>query len=497
MSRNPKRGNTVVVALLTILILLMIAATGLVIWLCIDLVNAEPEDTAPSSNAAVLPTETTPKPTETEPPETTQPEPEVEHVVTTATISSQGDLLMHKPVFDTCRQSDGTYDFESIFRYMKEYSAAYDYAAINLETTFGGDGYPYQGNPTFNCPDPLADSVADAGYDMLLTANNHCSDTTASGIKRTLEVVREKGLATLGTQLNDEEPKYSVVDVNGIRIGMLCYTYATGVTSDGRPALNGLSAVGEVGLVNYFMENNLDKFYSEVEAHLAAMKEEGAEATMLYIHWGIEYQLKENATQRAIAQKLCDLGVDVIVGGHPHVVEPVALLESTVDPAHKSICIYSMGNAVSNQRTGISSLFPAGYTEDGALFSVTFEKYSDGSVYIADTDVLPTWVNMSTVNGTKEYNILPLDYDRLEEWQEMFNLTDALYSSAQKSYERTMGIVGEGLTECQTYLEQAKAEREAYYYDLAYHPEKYDAGVTEVPTEPIAEVTTAVTDAAA
>lgn len=479
MSRNPKRGNTALVVLLTILILVMIAATGLVVWMCIDLANAQPEITASSAGSIALPSETLPTPSETEPPETTQPEPEVIHVISTATVSSQGDLLMHKPVFDTCLQSDGTYDFESIFRYIKEYASAYDYAAINLETTFGGDDYPYQGNPTFNCPDPLVDSVVDAGYDMLLTANNHCSDTTAAGIKRTLETVRATGLATLGTQLNDEEPKYAVIDVNGIKIGMLCYTYATGVTSDRRPQLNGLAPVAEVGLVNYFMENNLDKFYSEVEQHLEAMKAEGAEVTMLYIHWGIEYQRQANATQKAIAQKLCDLGIDVIVGGHPHVVEPVALLESSVEPSHKSICIYSMGNAVSNQRMGISSLFDGGYTEDGALFSVTFEKYSDGSVYVAAADVLPTWVNMSTVNGKKEYNILPLDYDRLEEWKTMFNLTDALYASAQKSYDRTMSIVGEGLEECQTYLEQAKADREAYYYDLAYYPEKYAAQATQ------------------
>lgn len=492
MSRNPKRGNTAVTALLIVLILVMIAATALVIWLCIDLVNTQTDATVPSSNAVTLPSGTMPSPTQTQPPETTLPEPEPEHVVSTATISAQGDLLMHKPVFDTCRKSDGSYDFESIFRYMKEYSAAYDYAVVNLETTFGGDGYPYQGNPTFNCPDPFADSIVDAGYDMLLTANNHCSDTTSSGIKRTLELVREKGLATLGTQLNDEEPKYSVVDVNGIKIGMLCYTYATGVTSDGRPSLNGLSPVSEVGLVNYFMENNLSKFYSEVEEHLANMKEEGAEATILYIHWGIEYQLQENAAQRTIAQNLCDLGIDVIVGGHPHVVEPVALLESTVDPGHKTVCIYSLGNAVSNQRTGISSLFPTGYTEDGALFSVTFEKYSDGSVYVAGADVLPTWVNMHSNNGSKEYNILPLDIERESEWTQMFDLTDANFSAAQKSYTRTMGIVGEGLEECRTYLEQAKADREAYYYDLAYHPENYASEITEATIE-----TTAATDAAA
>lgn len=492
MSRNPKRGNTAVTVLLIVLILVMIAATALVIWLCIDLVNTQTDATVPSSNVVTLPSGTNPKPTQTQPPETTLPEPEPEHVVSTATISAQGDLLMHKPVFDTCRKSDGSYDFESIFRYMKEYSAAYDYAVVNLETTFGGDDYPYQGNPTFNCPDPFADSIVDAGYDMLLTANNHCSDTTSSGIKRTLELVREKGLATLGTQLNDEEPKYSVVDVNGIKIGMLCYTYATGVTSDGRPSLNGLSPVSETGLVNYFMENNLSKFYSEVEEHLANMKEDGAEATILYIHWGIEYQLQENAVQRTIAQNLCDLGIDVIVGGHPHVVEPVALLESTVDPGHKTVCIYSLGNAVSNQRTGISSLFPTGYTEDGALFSVTFEKYSDGSVYVAGTDVLPTWVNMHSNNGSKEYNILPLDIERESEWTQMFDLTDANFSAAQKSYTRTMGIVGEGLEECRTYLEQAKADREAYYYDLAYHPENYASEITEATIE-----TTAATDAAA
>ena len=489
MSQNPKRGKTLVIVLLTLLILAMIAATVFVIYLCMDLVNKE-GSTISTENAVVLPssaTEATTEPTETVPPTTEPPEPE--HVVATAAISAQGDLLMHQPVFITCKQSDGSYNFESIFRYVKDTVSSFDYALANLETTFGGDDYPYQGNPTFNCPDPLANSVVEAGYDMLLTANNHCSDTTASGIKRTLEVVRGAGLETLGTQQNDEETKYSVVDVNGIKIGMLCYTYATGVTGDGRPQLNGLAAVSEAGLVNYFMENNLEKFYSEVEEHLANMRADGAEAIMFFIHWGVEYQTTENALQNKIAQKLCDLGVDVIVGGHPHVVQPVDLIESTVDPAHKTVCIYSLGNAVSNQRTGNSSLFPAGYTEDGAMFTVTLEKYSDGTVYVAGTDVIPTWVNMHANSGAKEYNILPLDKEKESEWTETFGLTEYQFSCAQKSYDRTMGIVGEGLTECQTYLEQAKADREQYYYDLAYNPEKFVTEATQEPTETIAEET--------
>ena len=488
MPRNPKRGGGAVKVLLIVLILLMIAATALVIWMCVDLTNrSKPAPTTPNNSLTVtLPRDTEPEPTETEPPETTLPEPE--RVVATATIASQGDLLMHKPVFDTCLQSDGSYNFESIFRYVKEYVSAYDYAMANLETTFGGDQFKYQGNPEFNCPDALVNSVVEAGYDMLLTANNHAADTTAVGITRTVEKVREAGLAALGTQLNDEEPKYAVVDINGIRIGMVCYTYGYSA-SNGSFSLNGLAPIKDVGQVNYFMNNNLDKLYTQVQQQMDAMKAEGAEATMMFIHWGTEYQLTENATQQQIAQKLCDMGFDVIVGGHPHVVEPVDLLESTVDPDHKTVVIYSMGNAVSNQRTGISNLFPTGYTEDGVLFTVTFEKYSDGTVYVAQTDVMPTWVNMSSVNGKKEYNILPLDDSRRDQWQSLYNLTDALFGSAEKSYDRTMSIVGEGLTKCQTCLEQAKADREAYYYDLALHPEKYPAET--VPTEAFAEEPTA------
>lgn len=275
---------------------------------------------------------------------------------------------------------------------------------------------------------------------------------------------------------------------------MLCYTYATGVTGDGRPALNGNAHLGEAGLVNYFMESNLDKFYSEVEQHLSAMKAEGAEATMLFIHWGIEYQTKENARQNAIAQKLCDLGVDVIVGGHPHVVQPVDLLTSTVDENHKTVCIYSLGNAVSNQRTGISNLFPAGYTEDGALFTVTFEKYSDGTVYLAGTDVIPTWVNMHQNSGSKQYNILPLHKDQEAEWKTLYELTDHNYTSCQRSYDRTMGIVGEGLAECQQYLEAQKVAREQYYHDLAFFPERF---ATEATEETVAETISATTETGA
>lgn len=480
MARNPKHLSGLTTALVTLLILALIAATGFVIYLCIDLVNQE-APTVPTGESVVLPTESTTAteaPTETTVPPTTAP-PEPEKVIATATVASQGDLLMHKPVFDTCRQGDGTYDFGSLFQYTKDIITAYDYALANLETTFGGDDFVYQGNPAFNCPDELADAVVDTGYDMLLTSNNHCGDTMAAGVARTLEVARGKGLATLGTQLNGEEPKYEIVEVNGIKIGMVCYSWA--YSYDGtKVSMNGLTPIPANGTINFFMNNNLDAFYAEVEQIMAQMKAAGAEATMMQIHWGLEYNLTENATQNKIAQKLCDLGFDVIVGGHPHVVQPMELLESTVDATHKTICIYSLGNAVSNQRLGNISAIQTAHTEDGVLLEVSFEKYSDGTVYVSGVDVLPTWVNMHSNNGSREYNILPLVKSTEDQWQSTYNLTAHQFTSAQKSYDRTMDIVSEGLEQCQAWLEQSKADREQYYYDLAMNPEKYAA---EAPVE--------------
>ena len=399
--------------------------------------------------------------------EQTEPAPTI---TAQATIASMGDMLMHKYLFtadpkypSACNLGEGNYDFSSIFRYVKDTISGADYAVANLETTFGGDGYPYQGNPYFNCPDALADALANAGFDMLLTANNHCADTTTEGLKRTLEQVRGRGLATLGTQLSDSEKKYTVADINGIRIGMLCYTYAAGLERDGSPNLNfkTRTIVAETGVVNYFTTDKLDKLYSEVQTHLSNMRADGAEATIVYIHWGTEYEITADATQRSIAQKLCDLGVDVIIGGHPHVVEPMDLLTSTVDPEHTAVCIYSLGNAVSNQRREEMASRPEGYTEDGALFTVTFQKDSNGTVRVADTSVIPTWVNkFVNQNGKVEYNILPLEQDSQAQWMARFGVNETVYESLLESYQRTMGIVGPGLEKCRNYLTQNGLSRE-------------------------------------
>ena len=475
MSRKKKKGGGLRSALI-VLIAVLIAATGVMIWMCVRLATAPQDTQAPAIQETVaIPTV---PPTEATVPETTVPK-EPEHVVSTATILSIGDLLMHGQLITDAQQADGSYDFSYIFPYITPYVTAADYAAANLEVTLAGPSRPYQGYPMFNCPDAIVDAAKNAGFDMLLTANNHMYDSGEDGFLRTVRTIREKGLTALGTREEAEEPAYTVQDINGIKVGMVCYTYEQrpeNYRSD-RVYLNKniLSATCSA-LVNSFVGTELDPFYTEIGGILEQMRNDGAEATVMFIHWGVEYQLTQNAEQQQIAQKLCDLGFDVIVGGHPHVVQPVELLESTVDPEHRTVCLYSMGNAVSNQRQGELTSITTAHTEDGAMFSMTFSKYSDGTVYLEDVALIPTWVRAIDVNGNtvvrrsgtiRRYEILPLDDSLRSQWQEQFGIDSSTLAQCADSWQRTMDITGAGLTQSQDYLRAEKLAREANYEWLA------------------------------
>ncbi len=445
---RPTPPRPPIVVILSILIAVLAIADIAVISLCLR--TGKKEDT---QKPTASPIETIGDPTETEAP----PAP-----VSTATILSTGDLLMHKKVINSGKQEDGSYDFESIFRYIAPYTGKADYAVANLETTLCGTdkGFAYSGNPKFNCPDALVDSARDAGFDMLLTANNHSMDTTIVGYKRTLEVVREKGLATLGTYLTADEQKWTMLDINGIKIGVMCFCYSDGFAPNGNPVLN-YNEVPEPGLLSYFTYDKLPEFYAQVQTYLDEMKAAGVEATLVYMHWGEEYKLSANKDQQAMAQKLCDMGVDAIVGSHPHVLEPVDLLQSTTDPGHATVVLYSLGNAVSNQRKEEMTTLTTGETEDGALFSVTFAKYPDGTVCLDAVELIPTWVNMHANSGKTEYNIIPLDVSIATQWQERFGLTDVQILNAKASLNRTNQIVSQGLEKVQSYLSGQKEAREA------------------------------------
>lgn len=413
------------------------------------------------------------------PSEPDKPEPITK--VSTATIAATGDLLMHEPIITHSKFDEG-YNFDLIYTYLKDYASKVDYSVANLETTLRGieDGYEYSGYPQFNCPDEIVDATKNAGFDMLLTANNHSYDTRYKGMIRTLEVIDEKGLDRLGIIKEETEKRYTVKEINGIKIGMICYTYETDTDPD-EIALNGIALNEDAEKrVNAFSYGELDTFYETIEGQFKAMKEDGAEALVLFIHWGDEYQTKQNKKQSAIAQKLCDLGVDVIVGGHPHVVQPIDLLTSESDPNHKTVCLYSMGNAVSNQRRERMNL-KTGHTEDGVLFQFTFAKYSDGTVVLENADILPTWVNMFTskATGKKVYQIIPLDTEKTD-WKEAFDLTDNSEAKAKESLERTQKIVGDGLKKVQDYL---KSDENAYPKPETLEPTDSSAVSSETVSE--------------
>lgn len=381
----------------------------------------------------------------------------------TATIGSVGDILMHGDVIKSGKV-DGGYNYDNIFSHFTSYIQDLDYAIANMEGTLCSDdnGYSYGGYPNFNAPDAIAEALKNAGFDMLLTANNHSYDTRSVGFHRTQEVIANLGLAHTGTVSSVEDDNYIVAEVNGIRIGMICYTYNTGVNgTTGTTSLNTIPVSAEdEPLINSFDYTDLDSFYAKLGGELEEMELAGAEATVLFIHWGDEYKLQPNATQKAMAQKLCDMGIDVIFGGHSHVVEPMELLQSTVDENHKTVCLYSLGNSVSNQRLGLISSINTAHTEDGLLMSVTFAKYSDGTVLVEAVELLPTWVNMHYTDTAKIYPILPLD-ENVADWQTAFGLTDSQLTKAQASFDRTMEIVGEGLTQVQTWCAEHQAAVEA------------------------------------
>lgn len=375
-------------------------------------------------------------------------------VTGTATLGATGDMLMHMPCVNPALQSDGTYDFGAYFTNFSAYVQAVDYAVANLETTLAGTAYKYSGYPQFNCPDGIIPSLKSAGFDMMLTANNHTYDTLSTGFFRTQEIIAQYGMDHIGTKPDAETDSYLIKNINGIRVGMVCYTYETNDNPD-KIDLNGGTDLkeDEEPLINVFLKNDVEGFSADLAENIADMKADGAEAIVLYIHWGEEYQTKQNSQQKAMAQAACDLGVDVIVGGHPHVIQPLDLLTSTTDDSHKTVCLYSTGNALSNQRIEHMNL-KTGHTEDGIFFSFTLVKYSDGTVRVEGVEVLPLWINLytSSTTGKAVYDILPLDKE-VTDWKTAFKLTNSTLTQANNSYDRTMKIVGGGLEKIEQYLD--------------------------------------------
>ncbi|MGN1245422.1 MAG: CapA family protein [Muribaculaceae bacterium] len=243
-----------------------------------------------------------------------------------------GDAMQHGPQINAARRQGGSYDYSSCFALIEDDIKAADYAVVNLECPLGGA--PYSGYPAFSAPDEFARQLRDSGFDLFLTANNHCLDRRDAGLRRTIATLDALNIPHTGTFLSKQhrsEASPLIIDVKGLKIAMLSYTYGT----------NGIPIQGSV-VVNY-----IDR--DRISADIDEARSRGAEVVCVNLHWGIEYKLLPVESQRSLAHWLVEeKGVDLIIGGHPHVIEPMEIRRS--NRFKKDVLlVYSMGNFISNQ----------------------------------------------------------------------------------------------------------------------------------------------------
>lgn len=282
-----------------------------------------------------------------EPPEAAEPVVQPNIV---STLAVCGDAMSHMPqTRDAYDSQASAYDYKPMIRFAKPWIEQADYAVVNLETTFAG-GPDYSGFPAFNTPDALGDALKDAGFDLVSTANNHCLDRGYDGMVRTLDVLDNLGLAHVGTYRSAEERAAQngvhVADVGGIKVAFLSYTYGT----NGIPVSKSHPDTVNILHTDYMSDAQvLDT--ARIADDLAAAEALSPDLIAVIVHWGVEYQTTQNEHQEEIADFLFDHGADVILGSHPHVLQPMETrtLTDRDGTTHTGFVCWSLGNFISSQ----------------------------------------------------------------------------------------------------------------------------------------------------
>ena len=301
-----------------------------------------------------------------------------------------GDAMQHQAQIDAARRPDGTYDYSDCFRDVAPLIQSADFAVVNLETPVGSSG-PYSGYPCFHAPASFVDALADSGFDLFLTANNHTLDRRSRGLKSTVDELNARCIYHTGTYRDAAERAASqplIIPIKGIRIGFLNYTYGT----------NGIEPDGGV-VVDY-----IDR--RRIADDIALARKAGAEAIAVAVHWGDEYRLLPNQSQKSLADFLVGQGVDLIIGGHPHVIQPMEVVHS--DKYDKDVLVvYSLGNFISNMKTRD--------TRGGAFVRARLRRMPDGKVRFSGAD----WQLHFTIpsGGGRNYHVVPADSIDMPQWQ--------------------------------------------------------------------------------
>ena len=282
-----------------------------------------------------------------------------------------GDIMGHDPQIESAEiTKNKSYNYEPCFQYVKPIIDQADLAIANLEVTLPGKP-PYRGYPNFRSPNELALALRLAGFDMLVTANNHSNDAGKKGVINTISTVKDYGFYQTGTFKNQAERELFyplIIYKNDFKIAFLNYTYGT----------NGIKTLPPV-IVNYIDEKLIEK-----DMKLAQQLQ--PDAIIVITHWGKEYKYIENEKQRKLAKKIFNWGADLIIGMHPHVVQPIREMEilqkdSTIK---KTLVTYSLGNFISGQTTP--------NTEGGFMFEITLEKdKKTNQVTLGEHHYIPVW----------------------------------------------------------------------------------------------------------
>ncbi len=294
------------------------------------------------------------------------------------TMVFTGDIMGHDTQIQSAlSMGNGEYDYSSCFTYLRPYLEAADIAVGNLEVTLAGP--PYKGYPAFSSPDALAVELKNAGFDVLVNANNHAIDRGKKGLERTLHVLDSIGIIQTGVfrdPIERDEEYPLIIEKNGIRIALLNYTYGTNGIQPSAP-----------NIVNY-----IDTIQIRQDLEKAASA--NPDFTIALMHWGLEYERTENKTQQVLAHFLFRNGADAIIGSHPHVVQPIRIIDG-------KLVAYSKGNLISNQRKR--------YTDGGILVGITLEKTD--TTRLTDYHYLPVWVHKARTDRGIAFSLIPAATD--------------------------------------------------------------------------------------
>ncbi len=303
----------------------------------------------------------------------------------TITVSAVGDIMCHAPQFEYALVGKDSFDFNPVFRLISEHLSKSDFTFGNLETVFAGKSAKYTGYPRFNSPSELLDALKNAGFDLLTTANNHSLDRDEIGILRTINELNNRSLNYNGTYINQSDrDSIRIFDIKGIRIAFLAYSYG----ANGNPIPKGKS----------YLINLID--YELIRRDIEAAKSKNPDIVLVHYHFGDEYKRETSEYQKEVVDKTIELGADIIIGGHPHVLQPVKFIKSNKSIFDSVFVAYSLGNFISNQQWR--------YSDAGGILTLRVNKNKyNNSIKITEVGFLPTYVFKGKIGDKYEYVILP------------------------------------------------------------------------------------------